>query len=277
MALVEYSLFRAKFIKPVQKTLWQPEVSAPEIFLSAIRARPSADLRKGQSWHIGNLRYYPPHGGYFAIGRTTKATLEKFDEKSGDFLEEEQATSPYTHCVFDAQLGIVGIAKKTSLARTTKGIAKRLEELLATTPIVLNGYISVEILPIPDPEGFVEALRSADRVLRFSATFQGPNPFDADEFFQKPLSVLISAANGVKGRAQLVGDDLNKETLVEISRSTAATGNEASATILRGAGQRYVTVNLRGNPIKRSYDEAGHDPAIALQDLTEVYTRVRHD
>lgn len=48
----------------------------------------------------------------------------------------------------------------------------------------------------PDPDSFLRELNEAYNVLQFSATFQRPNPFDADEFFQRPLAVYLSATGG---------------------------------------------------------------------------------
>lgn len=277
MSSLEYSLFRVKFIRSQQSTLFGSDVTAKEAFLEAVSSRPSAELRKDHIWHIGNLRYFTDHTGYFAVGRTKKATVEKFNETTGDFVEEDQEESPYTHCVFDAQVGFMGIAKKQSLASTTKGIAARIEQLLAATTVVAANSLAVEIRPIPDPEGFIRALHSAYRVYRFSASFRGPNPFDADEHFQKPLSVYLSAANGQKGKAQISGDDLNRDVLEAVTRSTATTGNDASARVAKTEAQKPITINLKGDPVKKRYDEEEHVPEVVLADLTNLYHRVRHD
>lgn len=258
--------------------LFDPEEpSTQDLFLRSLGERPSAESRSGFVWHIGNLHPYTPSTGYFAVGRTTSGTIEKFDQTSGNFLEEKLETSPYTHCVFDASIGLIGIAKKASLAQTAKGVATQLERLLSRTHIVTEYHVIVEILPIRDPEGFVRALTNAYKVRKFMATFRGPNPFDADEHFQKPLSVYCASAGAEKGKAQIQGEDLNRDVITEVARSTAATGNQASASVVKSRGQKPVTVNLEGAPIKRRYDEAGHDPKIALADLTRIYHQVRSD
>lgn len=277
MATIEYSLFRANFIKPAQTSLFNPDLSSGDVFWESIAERPSAELSKGHVWHIGNLRRFPDMTGYFAIGRTTKATVEKFDESTRNFVEEQQETSPYTHCVFNAPIGLIGIAMKTSLARTTNGTARRLEKLLSHSAVVSNNSILVQILPIPDPDGFLRALGSAYQVTRFAATFHGPNPFDADEQFQKPLSVYLSAANGTAGKARVSGVDLNRDVLAAVTRSTAATGNEASARIRRSKHQEPITINLRGDALKRTYEESEHRPETVIEDLTEMYRHVRQD
>lgn len=277
MASIEYSLFRAKFIKPRQKSLLDENLTPRQLFLQAIEERPSAELRKGYTWHIGNIQYFSESSGYFAVGRTTNSTIEKFDEISGNFIEEELEESPYTHCVFDSNIGFIGIAKKPTLTQTAKGVAARVEELLSIAEIIKRNGITVEIVPIPDPEGFLKLLRSAYRVFRFSATFRGPNPFDADEYFQKPLAVYLSAAGGEKGKTQIQGDDLNRDVLQSVTRSTAATGNEASARIMKIKSQKPITINLKGDPLKRRYDEETHHPEAVLAELTELYHKVRND
>jgi hypothetical protein len=277
MASIEYSLFRAKFIRSSQQLLFENELRPRDIFLRALFEKPSAEPREGHLWHIGNIRRFTDHSGYFAVGRTTKSTIEKFDESSRNFTEEELETSPYTHCLFDADLGILGIARKTSLSPTVKGIAARIQQLLSTSRIIIDTGTRVEIDPIPDPEGFLRALESAYRVSRFSATFHGPNPFDADEYFQKPLAVYLAAANGERGRAQVQGEDLNREVLQDVTRSTAATGNEASARITRGARQKPTTLHLRGDAVKRGYDENELTPEAILEDLERLYSRIRNN
>lgn len=275
MASVEYTLFRAKFIKPHQMSLFT-ELTPRQIFLQSLEEKPSGNFRNGYIWHIGNMRYFSDVSGYFAVGRTTNSTIEKFDDVSGNFVEEELEESPYTHCVFDARIGFIGIAKKSSLVQTTEGVAARVAQLLSKSKIVSENKITVEISPIQDPEGFLSALNSAYRVTRFTATFRGPNPFDADEHFQKPLSVYLSSANGEKGKAEIQGEDLDRKVLTDVTRSTAATANVASARITKDLSQKPITINLRGNPIKRSYDE-GYQHEAVLSDLTEQYNRVRHD
>lgn len=275
MPTIEYSLFRVKMVRPHQSSFLHDDLPPRDIFLRAVLEKPSGELRKGFEWHIGNVQQFSEYTGYFAAGRTTLSTIEKFNPESGDFVEEELEESPYTHCVFDARIGFIGIAKKPNLSQTTKGIANRIEQLLSLAQIVRNNNILVEIRPIPDPDGFLSSLDSAFKVFSFSATFRGPNPFDADEHFQKPLSVYLSAADGQKGKTTISGEDLNRSVLREVTRSTAATGNEVSARIQKSRRQKPMTINLKGDPIKRKYDEEEHTPELVLNDLTNQYSRVR--
>lgn len=276
MASIEYNLFRIKLIKSAQYALFSKDITPKDIFLDVLKARPTIEVRKGSTWHIGNVRHFPDDLGYFAVGRTTKTTNEKYDETTGDFLEEDIDTSPYTHCVFNARLGFIGIGKKAKLSPTTRGIATKIAALFASADIVRLNDISVEVAAIPNPEGFISALGAAYRVSAFTATFTGPNPFDADELFQRPLSVYLSEANGTKGRTQISGEDLDREVIQAVSRSTASTGNEASARIMRTSFGKRTTINLKGDPVKRTFDEEVEPQQIA-EELTKVYGNIRHD
>ncbi len=280
MTIIEYNLFRAKFIKPHLLPLHDTSRQTPqEIMLTALSQAPQLEAKRGYLWHIGNIQYFSDakDTGYFAVGRTTHDTFPRFNPETRQFLEEEFETSPYTHCVFDSKLGLVGIARNTNLAPTAKGIASRLQHLFQQARVIVENEVTVEISLIPDPEGFLKAIASAHRVSRFTAHFSGPNPFDADTFFQKPLSVYLSAANGEKGKAAIQGHDLNRDVVAEVARSTAATGNSASARITKTKSQKPTTINLEGDPVKRRYEEAFHDPKKVLQDLITLYDSIRHD
>jgi hypothetical protein len=65
--------------------------------------------------------------------------------------------------------------------------------------------------------------------------------------------------------------------LEAVTRSTAATGNDASARVAKTNAQKAITINLKGDPVKRRYDEDEHVPETVLTDLTNLYRRVRHD
>jgi hypothetical protein len=213
--------------------------------------------------------------GYFRIGRTTSSKVERFDADTDNFLEERMETSPYTHCVFDSKIGFIGIAKKYALSPTTETVARRIQEVLSRTSPILENDIRVELSPIPNPDSFLRELLGAYKVKKFAATFHGPNPIDADELFQRPLAALLAEAGGDSGRAEIKGNDLNREVLEALTRSAAATGNDATARIRRQRGQRSVGIHLGGSIAGQTYDEEKHDPAQALEDLTRTFLKVR--
>lgn len=276
MQSVEYSLFRVKFINPMQKDFFVKNISSSEWLKIIINSKPSCNLKKNYYWHLGNVNFFSDDSGYFAVGRTTVSSIEKFDKETRNFTEEEAESSPYTFCVFNTSLGLIGIAKKSNLSAKVQDIANRLEQLFSSVSSIIENKVTVEVRPIPDPESFVFAIKNAYKIFRFSATFRGPNPFDADEYFQKPLSVYLSAAKGIQGKAIISGEDLDREVLIEVVKSTAATGNEASARIQKNPKQRATTINLKGDPIKRKFNEDITLETILL-DLEDQCNKVRHN
>ncbi len=276
MPQIQYNLYRVKLIKPAQAILFGSEETPQQLFLSALQEKPSIELRKDYIWHIGNISMLNADQGYFAVGRTTITTLAKFDDVSGDFLDEPGETSPYTHVVFDSSIGVVAIAKKALLAPTTQGLASALQRLLQSTEVALKNELDVEVDFIPDPTGFIQHIKSAYAVKKFAATFTGPNPFDADEFFQKPLSVYARVANASKGNASISGDDLDRNVVIEVAKSSAATANKASARVQEERGKRTITVNLSGDPVKMTYEEEDHTIKAVVADMVSEYKRVRH-
>ncbi len=275
MANTEYSLFRIKFIKPEQTDFTHQEKTPSEFFLEALEERPSYTHREQFTWHLGNVSKFSRLTGSFAIGRTSKATVELFDKETKNFQEAELEESPNTTCLYDAELGLLVIAKKSILNQDTVKLAEKVEQLLSNSEVILMNEIRVDVAPIPDPDGFIKRISSAHRIYRFTATFGGPNPFDADEHFQKPMSVYLSKANGTEGKTTVKGESLSSETITEVSKSTAATGNQASARIKRSRSSKPETVHLKGDPVKRRLDDTQLESKKILELFIELYHNIR--
>jgi hypothetical protein len=277
MNQIEYHLFRVKFIRPKQQSLLHDSRSASDIFKYSIFEKPTVEFKENHIWHIGNIEEYSASSGSFALGRTTKTTLSKYDKLSGNFTEDLFDDSPYTYCIYDLSVGFVAIAKKSKLAPTVTGISRRLKVVLENAEAVKINEIRVIIDPISDPDGFILKLQTAHSIRKFTAHFTGPNPIDADLLFQKPISVYCQAANGEKGKVEVEGSDLNSETLIAVTHSTAASGNEVSAKITEMENQRPKKIHLRGDAVKRSYDEDNHNMELVAMDMRQEYQRIRND
>lgn len=277
MASTEFSLFRIKFIRPSQTSIFHgPDRPPGAYFKAALADRPSREFRELYVWHIGNLEYFSENSGYFAVGRTSKSTVDLYDEETKNFVEIDHKESPYAHCLFDADLGIVVIAKNNELNQNVESVADKIEKLLSLNDEIFKNEIRVEISPIPDPEGFIKQLSSASVITRFTATFGGPNPFDADEFFQRPMAVYLESAKGVEGKTTIKGEDLSNETLVEVAKSTAATGNTASARIKRFKSSKPETIHLEGDPVKRRIELTKFNMQDILERFREIYHKIRN-
>lgn len=274
MGIREYHLYRAKFIKPAQLPLFVKSKSSMELFLESIHDKPEYTLSSGSEWHLGNVRMLDEFSGSFAVGRTTKTTVEKFDKETGDFVDELDDSGPYTVVIFDAKIGLLGIAKKSKLAPNASSIARRIKDLLLTTRVAIESGIEIRVDVIPDPEDFLDKLRGAYSIRKFRATFTGPNPVDADEIFQKPLSVYAQSMGASSGTLEVVGEALNEEVAESVAKSTAATGNTASARVIPNRGTKAKNIKMKGDAVVVAVEDDATNSQV-LEQMHAEYMRVR--
>ncbi len=274
MATIEYHLYRIKFIRPSQMLLFSAEISPSELFLKALQEKPSIELRHNNVWHIGNIEYFDNVSGSFAIGRTTKTTLEKYDSETGNFIETEDDSGPYTFVLFDRTIGLLGIAKKSKVAPNVAAIARKIEKIFTNCKAVKEYGFEVKVRFIPDPESFLQKIKSAYAIKRFKASFTGPNPFDADELFQKPLSVYCQKVGADQGNVEVHSEGLNEETVTAVAKSTASSGNSATASIQTQKGKKPIPISLKGDAVKVTVDPV-LPKQIALSEVREAYQEVR--
>jgi hypothetical protein len=269
-------LFKVKFVKSKQLPLEFEFIKPEEILIRAISEKPDIETKENYSWHIGNVSQSDIHYGSFAIGRKSLTPLSHYDIERKDFIDEVSETSPYTIVYYESVLGLLGIKRNYHLAPNESIIAKKIEQLLSSTVIVKNTITHVEVSNIKDPISFINKLKNAYVIKKFTVTFSGPNPFDADEHFHKPMSVYLQEAGGTEGKTIIDGETLDSEVLMQMTRSVAATGNNATARLRNSANEKMTTVSLKNNPAKivvsPDLDEANID-----QKMIEEYRKIRNE
>lgn len=272
--MIRFQLFRLRlFMRP---TLFNHDVDRIELLEKVIYDRPSAELRKGYWWHIGNVERIDNRGAYFALGRTTKSIVELYDIETRNFVIDEHAESPYTHAYIDFPLQVLAIAYKPRLAPYTKTIAKQLEKLLNIQKALQWQHITADIAPLNDPRDFLTHIKVAAIVQSFTAEITLPNPFDSHEEFEKPYQRFVRATEGYKGKAMVQGEDLNREVISEVARACAAAGNDASARMKDTERSRFRTRRLKGRAVTLDYDDQDPDesPKSFLDDIRETYKAI---
>lgn len=278
--MIEFELFRVKiFENPQQSIFPNGEFSPPLALVAGIERTPSLEIRKGYTWHIGNVLNLDNFGIYFALGRTTKVTKAHYDDQEHRFIEIPDESSPFTHVLCDTAHEVIGIAKETDLALTTSNIARQLETLLNSTAPSSGDSTRYrfEISAIRDPADFLEQIRAAYAVTRLAVTFSPPNAFDSSEL-QKPVEEYAKVVRAKRGLVQVTGADLDKAVVEEVARSSAAGGNDVNASIRTSKKSRPVRRNLKGNPasIKESGDvTTDQQKRGVLSGIRELYGRIR--
>ena len=106
------------------------------------------------------------------------------------------------------------------------------------------------------------------------AEFTGPNPIDADEVFQKPMSYYCQQLGADQGSVSVKGESLNEDAIVSVAKSTAATGNSASAFIQTEQGARPNRISFRREACKVLIDQET-EMEQALISIQREYGEVR--
>jgi hypothetical protein len=269
-------LFRVKFIKGKQPPLEFETITPEETLIKAISEKPDIDTREDYSWHIGNIIQCNSHCGSFAIGRKSLTPLSRYDIERKDFVDEVSETSPYTTVYYDSTLGLLGIKRNHHLAPNESIIAKKIKQLLLSTVAVRNAMMYVEVDNIKDPISFINKLKNAYIIKKFTVTFGGPNPFDADEHFHKPMSVYLQEAGGTDGKTIIDGDSLDSEVLIQMTHSVAATGNNATARLKNSVKEKIMAVSLKNNLAKIVVPPDLIDGVKIDQKMIEEYKKIRN-
>jgi hypothetical protein len=252
--------------------------SNPAVIITrSIERKPTADVGRGSEWHIGNVKALDEGGISFAMGRTQAVTTQQFDEATHDFTEEEATRAPFTFGVFDPKIQVCGIIRKAGVSQSTSEIAGKLATLLNAAPFAREANSVIIVEPIPDPINFMQAIRSAKAVLRFSFTVSRPNPLDVDRLIQGPAKEFTQEVAGDRTRVETEGSDLDRDTIQEVTNAVAADGEQAAATIRTKEGGPPKRVHLTGNPVTERVEPGPNTSVLVavLEGARRGYRRIR--
>lgn len=268
----KFYLFRVRFIRDHQQDILDDGATPENIFLEAIREKPSTKLPRGAEWKLANLHEIGVDGGCFAVGRISSASMEKFDYDANEFIEQKDHQGPFSLIFYNNKIGFVAIEDKSKVNSKVEATAKRLSDLLSSSSAVRTRNIKCVVDKIVDPEGFIQKIENSTHVLKFRAYFTGPNPIDADEIFQKPLEVYAAETRADRGVVEVSGSNLNKKNLIAITRSNAATGNNVTATLEKDG--IVSTIPLKG--ITANFNAPVEDLVNVFNKMRQRYEQVRH-
>lgn len=264
-------LFRVK----VFPTLGNQHVNRGELLHERVANCPSAELRKGYVWHIGNVETVDESTIYFRFGRTTKTTVERF--KDGRFVDAEIETAPSTTVLLDWRRELCAIAGRAKLAPTTPGIASTLQRLLNEGEPRVEFPVEFEIGSLKNPDGLIESLLRAYQVQSFWLTVTRDNLFDVQKHFIKPTEETVKELRADKGKAVFTGSDIDGETAAALTRSVSASGDEAGATLRYVEGGPKVRVALKKEAVVLTADnlETLQERARVANEMRARYREIR--
>lgn len=251
------------------------EVSSADVMVRAMKFIRSGALID-ELWRFGNWQEFNDHSGTFSIGRVKSKVKSGFDENKQEFFDEQGFDAPHTNVVYDSTLGVIAIQKKGELSPNTSSVSNKLKDLIQSIEFVKSAEIKVRIDLISDPKDFITQIKSAFAISKFVATVTGPNPIDADELFQKPISTYLNTLNGNEGKVEIYGPNLDSEGIVAVAKSTASTGNKASAVVKFSRTGVKRTIKMGKNALVLSYED-GKEPKREeiYAEMMQAYHEVR--
>lgn len=249
-----------------------------DIITRSFLAKPTADVGRGSEWHLGNIETVSPEGIGFAMGRTMAVKSSRFDNISHDFLEEDAMRAPFTIGVFDQRHQACGIMRKSGVSQSSNEIASKLASLLNAAPFARDSNMLIQVDPIIDPVGFLEAIRAASSVTRFSFTASRPNPADVNRLIQRPAEEFTQAVGGERTNVEVEGEDLNKEVIEDLTKAVASVGETAAANVRPEPGARTKRIHLGGNAVIEAVNvsQSGNIFGEILSQTREAYDRIRN-
>jgi hypothetical protein len=274
--MLDFSLFRIKVFPDPQGTLsFEEERPRSEVLREIITTMPSSELTQGSRWHIGNVEVVDPDGLYLRIGRTSRTSVEVYDH--GQFMDAEFETAPYTHVLVDIPLEVCGIARKPLLARNPITIAKRFVQLLTDADRTRQLHATLNVDQINDPSDLIAMLERAVSIHKFAFSISRPNPFDVNSDFVRPLQKTLEETRGTSGKVELKGDSLDAKSLEDLTRSAAATGADAEATMVLEPNSGRVKKTLKGNAADVTADDISgtEEKRGVLERIRAAYRSIR--
>ena len=271
-----FQLFRVK-IEESDLFMSQPPIDRAESLRKAILEKPFWVLSRGPTWRIGNVIEWGEEAVFFSLGKVTKATHGMYDEKLGDFVDESQEKALYTNIAIDLGLQVCAIRKKSNVSPSVKTLANKLGRVLDSSDTAGRLALNFSLAEINDPHDFLLLIDEAERISMFEMTFGPPNPFDANEDFQKPMEKFVNEAQATTGKARVIGHNLRRKPLRELSQSAAATGNEAQAKIQSPGDPKPTLKKLAGNPATLTVNESStaEGKSTILDRIRRTYRHVR--
>ena len=273
-----FHLYRLKLEQSDLLPLFADQRRPPgDVISSAIERKPSSQIRKGQHWRIGNVERLDQQRLFFAFGKLTKKTQELYDDSRGEFVERPFDEAPHTYVALELDLQLCAIARKLRMAQRTETIAKNLETVLNTSRDDGTRHLTFKLQAISDPTEFLDLVRAAARISRFEIAFTPPNPFDVEQQFHRPMEEFLQATRARQGKASVVGDELDRSIIEDLTRSAASTGNTANANIQANDEAKPSPKYSNGNPATVVVEKFStqQERNSLLDRVRTVYNRIR--
>jgi len=200
-----------------QANLFAEDRSPADVIADALMAMPAGEIGGGSEWHIAAAERFAGNAIFFQIGRVQQVNNPQYDDQSKKFYEAEGERAPYTSGVYDGETQACVIEKKSSVSGKAVEIGPKLEKLLNLPRFASDAAFQIVVDELRDPHAFIDQIRSAHRVTRFSFAAEFENAHDVGKLIHRPAERYNEIIRGEKTTVETRGDDLDKEVVEEVA------------------------------------------------------------
>ena len=270
-----FDLYRLSIFEKQQLSLFNESYDRSTLIAEILDERPRVVVSETQSWFIGNVQSLENNAFYFRIGK--RSTRSRTTYADGRFLDSELEDYPNCSVFLDAKLGLAAIGHNHLVSASTTKTAKMFARLLNESTTNASKEAVIEITLIKDPTEFIQALRDAHRVIKFSFTIKRENHSDDEADFIAPYRSWVSAIGGEEGKGTVKGHSLDADPLCRATESISAVGGQASATVQEHAEDNPIVKVLKSPKITISHDSISDDSEKYdfLEKLRAKYTELK--
>ena len=86
--------------------------------------------------------------------------------------------------------------------------------------------------------------------------------------------MYCNALGGENGSVEVFGKSLNEDVVEAVTKSTAATGNTASARIKKADQKKSIAISLKGDAVRVSVEDTATDLE-AFKEIRQAYNEIR--
>ena len=268
--MYNFYLFRIKAERREYDLFTDDRLTSPILIQKAISEGLSKEVRRKQTWRLGNSEKIGDHATLFAFGKVLKSKRDGYDEEEGNFTEVDDTDAPHTCVIVDLKTQVCAIAHKPSVNAQVENVGNNLAKVLSSTKICEEQSVTITISPIKDLDDFISLIERAEQVSMFEMTFSPPNPFDVEKDFHRPMESLLESANAGEGKTRIKGQKLDKGVVKQLARSVVSAGNDASAKIKMPGDKKASLKKIAG-----SQKTVQADDIIVTEEKHKLLDRIR--
>ncbi len=199
-------VFRIRCESVEQGELFAEEREAGDVIIDAFQDRPAAEVGGGSEWHIAATEQFAGRAVEFQIGRVQSISSPQYDDKRRRFYDTEAERAPYAHGVFDGDTQVCVIEKRSGVTAKAAEVSSKLQKLLNTPSFANKAGVRIVVDELRDPEGFIEQIRHAERVVRFQFVAEFENPHDVYALIHEPAERYNETIGGEKTTVEIRGE-----------------------------------------------------------------------